>query len=510
MKLQITDLYKSIGLIVAITHNDETIKFNIKNFKREQFKDKDNFLELNLYLSTYNETEQNKIFAIYKDILYSFTNIWDMEELQFKLKKQIAQLMFLLDYDRLEIWLHVNNIVKIPEDIKKEYVENIDKQTRRELTYLKDDYNRLIALVVLIKAFIPIWGAYIGLNKKYVGTHFKEYEAYKLVDFSKIEAINKLNIYITNVLNTSSDKEKSDIKSILAGISSMDVPEWILSAVLVKRLPTVELDANTNLMARVYKYIISKAKPLSNNSQPIIDKNVTGEAYNSDEKSRLSIVETYRAKEQLSGGDIEELENAVNDSYQVAYKLCGKISKEDIDYSLDLAINNIKHITEAQIILLQWVIKPIISPMSILYLKRPTVIRLLAVCRILLLQMDYRYLALLATAKIIPVEDPVISLGSTDSRSKITPGLLEELDILFPYKKIIGGQKTGLKEINVALKAVEILVEKFMLNIYEASDIELYRSLFPNNIGNQIPVFSDLRIILIKFIIDITKRFQRS
>jgi hypothetical protein len=512
MEINVVDVRALGALEVAITHTgQEPLFFQISAFQKPNFsKGFDIFKEINAYFSWLDDTNKQLLYQQYARIHNSLICVWDNRELTIHLRDLTSQLFDMLNYDVMLDWVSIKSPVIIPDGFEREYLTSVDKQTTREQTYLRSDYVELLTLSILVRAIIPIWGEFIHLAKKDVGTNYKEYEAYKLLSKSCIDnlkPIKKLQTYINHTLGSDLD----NTANVLAGISSLDFPGWVLTLVVIKRLTIADISGtipNANLITYIYKYVISKTKGISNEYPFIKNKKFSSDSGGSvEDDDQKSVFEVYKNRERLSGGDIEELEYAVRDVYSLGKEMCSRLTDDDISQALDMAnILMSKQITEAQLLLLQWVIKTIINPRAVYYLSKLSVVRLLAITKLILVQRGYPYIGLLAVAYVDHDGEAIVRVGANDSRSRVPLELATELDQLFPFNKLIGGNKTGIHPVNVASKAIENLINRLMQKTWMSTDVGLYRSLFPRIIGAHIPILPDIRVMLTSMIIDLTKK----
>lgn len=161
----------------------ETLAFACNTFGKDTFFNKENFqpielyIQLNDFIKTLPINEQRIIYDAYQQIRYTLDNVIgsNSRELVAALKSYVTMISQVLDIDKIYFWINNYTNIRAPIDFKDSYEHDINVNKTAEKTYLKDEYIYLIAYCIALKAFIPLWGEYINLIRKEIGTDFKEY-----------------------------------------------------------------------------------------------------------------------------------------------------------------------------------------------------------------------------------------------------------------------------------------------------------------------------------------------
>lgn len=430
-----------------IIHKDEVILFSVSIFGRLNFKkDFGVFDQINKYLLDLPEGIQDKIFKIYKDISDSYLEL-GLDVTEFSTDK-VKELYDLVSHDSVEQWLAFKGDLIIPHYINEDYVASVDFNTTREKTYTKKDYKDLMSLSFCFRLMIPIWGEYIANTRKEKGTHFKEFYAFHLLNKTRFEGslvIVKLSKYIDSIIGNENALRPGDI---LKWVSSEDFNYWMLSVVCIKKLSICDIrgvDPDFNPIAYLYKYISHKSEDNDNNFENLYKEKKFDKEENSPE-GKLSILEVYKIKSNISPGEKVELEFCLKDMFNVTKKLVSYVDVDLYNESMQSSAQLIKYpISLPQIMLLSWVFKPVISPKGIVYLDKKTIVNSLGALEVVLWSRNYKYLALLATSysRVISDEDSM-SVTPIDSKIRINEELSNKLHVFYPYTRPKSTKKNNL------------------------------------------------------------------
>lgn len=446
---------------VVIEHNGEELIWNISSFDRDSFNDFNVFEHINKYWAQAPKIEQQLIFDKYKEIRIAFDEIWDRQALTSKLYELVADLLDMHSFEDAHHWVMFHSGVYFPDSLETEYINTTNSPGSREQTYLRDDYSKLVTLTLLLRTMIPIWGEFICRTRQEAGTIWKEYYAFQIICKSKLaysEAIEKLTTYI----EYSIIPDKSKAASIIGGICTEEFPVWILGLVLVRRLCVGDisgLNPKATLITFIYKFITQKIKGNDNNFAGMVKDKIFEES-SSDGDANISKLEGYKAKQEIPAGDIVLLEYSMRNLEPLARKLAPTMDLSLLYRALETTQTiNSNMVYDPQIILLQWILKPVISPRGILFLSKNTIVRALALCQAILIHRGHYALAGLSTA-IVNTNTNEIQISGVDSRARIPKDLLEKLGVLYPFTKRTGGKQKPLKPLNQAVVAIDSMAEQ--------------------------------------------------
>jgi hypothetical protein len=493
---------------VRITHRDVTLSFSISVFGRGNFQNGyDVFEHINEYWAHLSDVDQDAIFAIYTRIHQSTENNLSKDDLIAYLSDQVTQLLEYHHLPLIQDWVMFRSNIHIPDAFGNEYLYSVDQNTSREKTYTRSDYVQLVALSVALRCMVPVWGEHISYIRKDSGTLFKEFYAFQLLSKSPLlqsEPIEKLKIYIDNIAGAG----KFDPNNTLKGISSEDFGYWLLSLVCVRRLCIGDirgLDPRANMVTFIYKYIIQKVHSNDNNFENII-KEKKFDDRSQDSENKISTLERYKIKTNISPGEIVELEYSVRDIRGMANRLSTQISPDMLERSLLTSDRLIKErILDPQITLLRWVFKSVISPRGIMYLSAPMIVRALGALEAVLWARGHRYLALLATSHMVHSDREMV-ISPVDSKMRVPKELNDELISLYPYQKSLPTRKVEVKEINRVAESIDRMADQLMMFSWRITADESMIQEVLGTTSRRMPIKPDIKTDLTKLVIELGRR----
>lgn len=494
---------------VVISNQDEELFWDVSAFDKSNFAGNfDMFQYNNEYWNRLSDQHKSAIFETFKQIRYAFDSMNDRTKLTSRLYILIQDLFEHHKLPEIEHWITFHSDIILPPDLIVDYVESNEKTGSRDQTYLRSDYMHLLAMTVCLKLMIPIWGEFIVRTKYESGTEFKEYYAFLLLSKSSVfnsEAMNKLQTYVR--CSIPAEQQKA---AILGGVSSEDFPTWILALVVIRRLCISDIrghEPNSSLIPYIYNHVKERVKRSDNNFVGVVkDKKPEGGG-GGDSDSRISTLEGYKIKQEIPGGDVVMLEFAMRDTMLIAKQLCPEIDEALVTN----ALKTVKplytsQIYDPQIILLQWVFAPVISPRGILLLSKKTVVKALAATQAILWHRKHYALAGLATATVVTSSDEQYMSG-VDSRARITKDLVEQLNIYFPYIRRSNAKAKSPRNSNQAIQSIDHLCELFSARNWMLTiDENKLQPLTGSNSIRRYYIPHNIRILVAEFVLENAKR----
>jgi len=493
---------------VIIEHNGEKLHFPVSVFGKENFqKQYDVFEYINLYWESLTSQHKDRIFTIYKEIQEGFDNVWNKNELFEYLTVKSAELVSLHNLDSIQDWVSFKSDIRIPTGIDIDYTHSIDNNRTREKTYTKYDYSKLVALSLSLRCMVPVWGEYISLTRQDTGSLFKEFYAFQLLNKSDIlysVPMEKLRVYIEH--NVGADNYNPN--NTLNGISSEDFNYWLLSLVCIRRLCIGDirgLDTEPHLITFLYKFIIQKIHNTDNNFENIVKlKKFDSSATNDGEK--ISSLERYKNKTNISLGEIVELEFSILNMYNTACKITCGLNEEMFNRSQttsSVLLN--ERLLDPQMTLLRWVFKRAISPKGLMYLPKPLIVKAIGAVEAILWSRGHKYLALIASSYCV-ISDSELVISPVDSKMRVPKELSDELDKLYPFTRLANNKKLDSKEVNLAAKSIDIVADNLtMFNWRPTAHESMLVEVFGTS-SRRIPIKPDIKSELTKLVIELGNR----
>lgn len=446
---------RQIDKKVVLTHKGESIEFPTKAWKQI---DRQSlvFREINEYWATLPMSTQDAIWEIYKELYVAFDEIKHFERLHTYVRKKVGELFTQMPYEQLLYFVQTRSKVKYPLDLRDDYGEGAPKG---ELTYLRREYVELVALLLQLRAMIPIWGGYINNTRDDLGTEHKDYQAGLLLKQS--EVVNsapwlRLSRYIEAYLG----ETDLSLALNLSGITRANFPNWLMNVTIVKKLVIQELvnsgsvEEATNIMSKVYNYI----RPISDDPQRFFkgrleDKTERSSGDNGDDDN-TSRIESVKVHETVSEGDRVHLEYYLEQSVKLAQQIDCTIPVELVHQCCNFILSDRDfQPQDYKFWLTQWTIcgnrvmrtpqgwvrSAVCSPKALLSLRYESQISAFATTQALLWHWGFHDLASIITSRGVPLSTNIMLGSSVYKLEKETINLLTEL---YPMATVTRARKS--------------------------------------------------------------------
>ena len=240
-------------VIIRSKHSKDVLVFNTALYTKaspERLYPEKLFEHINAFISTLSVANQNNIFNCYQKAFSILDNIdLTVDQLKGELTDVVGQLYSSFTEEAVHNWLLYKSNIPIHKEIKDVPYDS----TPPERTYLTNDYRYLMALSMALRLMIPIWGMLIPKTQANDGSDFKEYGVYSLINKSWIvnsKAIERLNTYLESSIQ---GKGVND-NIVIGGMSQEELPTYVLSIGVVRRLPIAS--PYDNLVSNLYNYLL--------------------------------------------------------------------------------------------------------------------------------------------------------------------------------------------------------------------------------------------------------------
>lgn len=494
---------------IVITHKDRELQFQANVFTRKPFMETDVYREINAYWAEQSDEFQDTLWEIYASADQAFDEIFNGTDLANTLKICIERIHQLHPLDQLKNWLVKNN-VKIPASVKDLPPEANDVINTAEKTYTRSEYLDLIALALFLRTITPIWGEFIGSIRKDAGVDRKEYVGLQLfvgTGLLETRAMEKLSVYITKL----TQGVHNDQNKIIADFSSEDIPFLHLALTCVRKICVADIsgdDSVSQIVAVIFKFISYSMNSVD--SSRIITKKESSGGGGGNEGEKHSLLETYRKRLELSVGELEEIQYVLSRPLLIVQYLEPDIPVDLVIQSMSTA-SVLKHeeVSDIQLHMAGWLIKPYITPKSIFYVDRDIHAPLLGALEALLWYRGHKYLAIMMSSSLLTnIEEIVIS--SISSREQIPPALKEQLFHWFPYyygyaKK---GRDVGTTERSDITTAIDFIIDEMINASFRATASEDRLIEVFGEVKRKLPIFSNVRTLLSEMMIDNERRIS--
>ncbi len=443
---------------IDVVRDGVVLEFSMKTYNRTTFFNVASFFDnLNLFLKSLPEEKQELLFSKYVEVKRILEEVHESSRLHSMIQGSITEIYNIITFDELKNWFLKYGQINIPADLKERF-DGEDNDLTEKLTYLRSDYYDLTILSSLLKLVSPIFGEYIDCMSKDIGTKFKEHMAFSLLVKSplfELVPFKRLEVYIDASLEKEKRKNSSNGKSssaVFGGLGTSELPTWLLSKAVVRKLAIYEEKSGNSIIANVYHSIDQQIRSLDKTfGGTVKDKQLFNNQKGEEDKA--SIVENYKVKQEISDGDLSVLSIYVDQLHSMI-----NIVDPTIDMNLvDICDKNLKDktnfkISKHQITLAQWVLSKAISPRGVPSLKKSSILKAIAGAQAVLWSWGFHELALLMTCE--PYYGGDTSAGNTPTRlGKRYVAIFTEL---YPHRQILS-KNAHVRGTNPATKAIDSL-----------------------------------------------------
>ncbi len=461
MRIDVTRTSVAGGITEAVTsHKGEELSWDVSMHDRSKIANKELMVKhINGFFESLPMETQDALWACYTKIYEVLQKVHEYESLVTVLQNQIKKFFKIATPAQFAEWLSLKGNVGNPSTVLESYEPNskysgIDRFQER--TCLRSDYREILVLSLGLHAMLPIFGQFIARTEKLVGVNYKEQKTLPLItesDLFKTRAVEWLTNYIEATL---AKVPKSD-SAIIGGLATVDVPDWLLAKVLIRKLPIEEFPVNgddNNIIIKIYHAV--------NNGLTGRDRNFLGtvteknrDRTGDSEKDRSSHAEKYKVKTETSIGDREPdgvyLENYVN----AALRLDPEVNVDMVEDCVAAVLKlGSEQMLEHAVVMMQWVLAPVITPLSLPLLDAQIQMRGIGVTQALLWHWGYHDLAALMTATPV-AQGREAGHVPLEGRSRIPREQIEELTSIFPHQQLFKGRAQSTRKTNHGCIAVD-------------------------------------------------------
>ncbi|ARV76735.1 hypothetical protein PHABIO_104 [Pseudomonas phage Phabio] len=449
MRIDVSTVQGDGFTAVTVSHKGKSIEWSTRAYSKVKLADPSRvFLEFNEFLTTIDETAQDKMFSSYESIKSLYEMGFDPSHITASLIHHIVEIGKQIPMNKLRRWLLTIGNLHIPADIQDTITAD-SRYNKREQTYLKNDYINLSTVALGIRAFLPVLGEYMdqGTDQDL----YKENDVVGLLSTTELAnwpmletdqvgddvetVFEKLESYIRFCV----EEEHITLGRLWSGLSTVKIRELLQSKVLIRRLTIVPLNDPTSysIVSNIFRYVNSNLNPTErstsdrvNDKQP--DRN------GGDDEDNTSFIEAHKTKSRVSPGDIVAYNLDAMDYELLAEDVDPTICKiklaKCIDCIQQVAPNEIR---PHQVMLAQWVMAKAFPSRAFYHIDKLPVNYLLATTQALLWHWGH-----LDTAIFMQVEplyhgdnQSASPLGQLRIGSRIATKYRPMLDELFPHMK---------------------------------------------------------------------------
>lgn len=517
----IKNIYTKSSTVINIENLDSNVEFIISTIiskkNKDELDDPRQFTLLDGFINWKGDDFKKKLYDRY---VRSFNDIIDTATLKEIYPLPVYIVNPILDMFRLdEVVKYLVEVygLKAPSNLADEFDEMIELDGRgtRVQTYIKKDYIELAALVVVIKAIIGPIGQFAYVRSKDLNKTHKNYILYQFLIQHPIfqsEPAEKLWGLIDKVVNLPTNESVLDsIRTLENRLPKDEIPTAVLARVVIEKLPLaciVDDDKDKNIVTKIYNYVNNKLKSQGDTTKSIKPKTslVDSESGTGDEES---IIESTRVCGNLGTATPLEISWSINSIEAIMFQLPDYM-KKDIDLALayeahdccQVFMNGNLHRT--QIDMLTFLFKDVVVPRALEHVDIESIINLMGVGFSYLWGMGFKQMALLLIAQQDTTQTDIMTINTTVNRSRLSKEMKDELERLYPYKRVINEDTQA----NLVEELITTLVNEIydVRWIHTGKDKWVEEVLGDRNSDKILPV--DLKLQLASIIIEHEKRRQ--
>lgn len=402
---------------IIVEHNGEQLQWNFppRTWNTEPDANADAFDPINAYFAQLDQATQAAIFEQYVKIhgVLRATNMQqdECEDLIEAIRPMAAELFSYIDPTQFYNWVWTSLRPTIPASAS---TVNFDPNTMpgtRERTYLLEDYKGLIPLAIVVRAACPFWFDFAALTKSVLSREHKDQLAYSLIEQSW-PALSKAMERLEQFVDHTVGNDRNNPAAVFMGIGSDDFVYWILSGLVIHRLPTVDVlgvNTATPVVSALYNFVKTRINTITS-SQPAIKNKFAETSYSADENNQ-SYLEGFRNRIALTVGQealgdyylerqVDLINSNIIDPHSLLERVAPGISYSLVEDSLASAKAALTDaaLTDEQITIAAWLFHPYSQVRTVGNLLKERVINLLGMAQAVLLHHGKNDLAILTTA----------------------------------------------------------------------------------------------------------------
>lgn len=491
----------------VLEHNGEELAFVRKPYKTlkmipEIIKDINNFW------ARLPSERQDAIWEIYKEIDRALFDISNPQRLNDVLKDKVKSLMELHPFEDILYYLRRHSDVELPSGLKESEKDMAERDTH-PITYFRTDYENLAAWSIQLRTFLPVLTGYLNVIS---GTYDSESSMYMAVKLLQRSSVMESAPYL-RLREYCEHFWKGNTKSmagsaLLAGLSSSEVPLWLVGYVIGKILLPGQLSQmNSGLpikdsVVSIFHQVKSLSDDLSKHFSDRVTEKRKPESSGSEE-DRTSVAENYKTKQEVNEGDLLSHEFQSHQGSTVGRMV-------DENFNEELYQENLRNLNTFEVevnpfqrTVCQWVLSSVVSPKALFYIDYPGMVNYFATTQTLLMQWGFDDIAQMLSGRIYR---STIALFASQ-RTEISNEQFAKLDEYYPFFLPQTRKKFNTKKRrNAAAADIDELVSTFMTTHWELALPETLRMRLGLESDIQIPFPSHLEYELANLLIHLYER----
>lgn len=408
----------------------------------------DMFYHINGYWSTLPRDKQVQIYLKVQEIHQCMEEIFDTQDLLSNLLDPVAELIGMHHFESVQWWLLVKGGAVIPPTVSDVYRGPEQQPGSRAQTYLRHEYEQLITLSTILRVIYPIFVMFVYKTSMTVGTSMKEHSAFKLLERSYVinhPSMDRIREYIDGCL---ARKGNMDLQQLFSGLSSEDIPTYILSTLVVKKIccgdvrgigdnGQVGTSGSLSLMQVMWQTVDSLIRDRGGHSSGRVTakKSLDKAGMGADGESTASRVELVKIATRVGIADVAIMQYAGSDAKRLARRLDPTIPDEVIDTCIHYTTANLKDtiLQECKVTLTKYILSGLVNPQSLNLMYKPYVINCICAAQAVLWHKGYKTLSAILGARVIGSDEEVIHINAVTSRTRISQNVIQSLLDIYKF-----------------------------------------------------------------------------
>lgn len=446
---------------LQVVHDLGTVTYNVAIFERARIEDPNRIFDyVNEYLATLDPDVQAELFGIYKTCAADIESIGMITLLQSKLRSAVGEICDLVNIDRFFNWLAIHMDTDV-RDVSEEYNPAVGE---RDLTYIRSEYIGLIRLGVVIKLFLPLFGAYMPKTKHVYGPEFKEYRALDILtaDIIQREEYQRLRLYV----EANSRYNAKTTSAIYGGLGTEELPAWLFSFALIRKILLVDpKESNIQIIQKTYSYLKRKVEQLDKAFEKITDKSRVNDRVGMEEDN-ISVIENTKIKDEINPRAPRSIGNYITSrTSELARAIDPNVDLTMVKKCVVFANRNRQPVHDLHYMICGNMVSVRFSPRAVYLIESNEMSVLIGICQAILFQNGFGQLASLLTGKKELQDEDDMHFGITSGMSRVNKARLEQLTERWPHYRRLNGKELRPRN-NTAIEWIDRLSDLITTDQY--------------------------------------------
>lgn len=443
------DLGPGAGLIIE--HDlEEPIKMSIGQYGAAVGRNINRiFQDLNAFWAWRPKEEQIAIFNIYRTLNDEITSAFNESGMFNAYRDAIVKLAEYHRPDLLEHWLRRDGRMYLPDNLN----DVLDVNYPKEQTYVTADYWGLLGYATALKALLPIFTeAMAGRKTDDIFTYLIGYQLITGTMYLDCDQYERLREFVEFILTK--EEVTSSAGAILCGLSSAEIPRWIMSSVLIDRLVTTVLPRlsdvdgeykTQSLIANLYRHVKKQVNKL-NMGTAFATKEKIYESSRPNEEDNTSFAENYPKVETAGHVALALLNMAGHEVVNLAQRVKPDVNVDHLHQLLAINMARTRWAPlKFQLRIVGLIMRDVISPYAYGNLKRETTMNAITAAQVIMYERGFATISDIIGMVLAPTVKNVAARNGIGE--KIKEDQLAVLRELLPMQRVMRGGESGATDV---------------------------------------------------------------